>query len=403
MKLSRTLMTVRFGVRRRPWLAAAAMVGLPACGAHRSPEQPAPVRFFAEVREMLAMGQPSPEYYRARTRLADMGPEVDAVLVAIARDTDARPVARANALMLLADRRSPAALAVLRRTLLSEESPAQRAAAVLALQRMAPDTPEAANLIRSAVGDPARTVRLNALQALDIGDVDVIRTVLETEEDPDIRRVAIQLISLAEARGAPLARDRRGALRTAGTETDPQIVFRPVRVDSATGVAVGDLRVELPSGPDIALAPLAEVVSSVVPAFFSPDRSLVVYELEREIRVVDLHNRAIRSFGSGIAPRPIPFSYEFVFLRPLLTTRRPVDDATELVYAVYRATFDGETIHIGELQALARADQHGNYSPARWMVVGDTPEGFVLRGEGITTFQLPAPGWMPASVGADQR
>src|SRR5690554_5185443 len=48
MKLSRTLMTVRFGVRRRPWLAAAAMVGLPACGAHRSPEQPAPVRFFAE-------------------------------------------------------------------------------------------------------------------------------------------------------------------------------------------------------------------------------------------------------------------------------------------------------------------------------------------------------------------
>lgn len=388
---------------RRPWLAAVAIASFPACAPQRSPEQPAPMRFFAEVREMLAIGEPSPEYYRARSRLANMGPEVDAVLVAIARDREAKPVARSNALMMLADRRSPAALPVLRRALLAGDSESQRAAAVLALQRMMPDTPEAVNLIRSAVGDPARAVRLNALQALDIRDVETIRAVLEEETDPDVRRVAIQLVSLAEARGAPLARDRRGALRTAGTETDPQIVFRPVSTDSITGIARGDLRVELPSGPDIALAPLAEVVAGVVPAYFSPDRSRVAYEVEREIRVVDLRSRAVRSLGRGIAPRPVPFTHDFVFLRPLLSTPRPSDGTTELTYAVYRASFDGDVEHIGELQALARADQHGNYSPARWMVVGETPEGYVLRGEGISTFKLPAPVWSPSGSGGSNR
>jgi hypothetical protein len=292
--------------------------------------------------------------------------------------------------MLLADRRSSAALPLLRETLLSGESEALRAAAVLALQRMLPDTPEAANLIRSAVGDPGRTVRLNALQALDVRDVDLIREVLEDEHDPDVRRVAVQLVSLAEARGAPLDRDRRGALRTAGVEGDPQIVFRPVSMDSTSRVAAGDLRVELPNGPDIPLAPLAEVVAGVVPAFFSPDRSQVVYEVEREIRVVDLRTRETRSYGPGIAPRPVPFTPDFVFLRPLISTPRRESGTTELTYAVYRATFGGDAQHIGEIQALARSDLHANYSPARWMVVAETSDGFVLRGEGLSTFKLPA-------------
>lgn len=396
--MSNALMTACRALRGRRWLAAA-IVGLPACSGHRSPEQPAPVRFFSEVREMLALAEPSPEYYQARARLEDMGPEVDAVLVAIAQDPEGRPVARSNALMLLADRRSSAALPVLRETLLTDDSEAQRAAAVLALQRMMPDTPEAVNLIRSAVGDPGRTVRLNALQALDIRDVDTIRAVLEDENDPDVRRVALQLVSLAEARGAPLDRDRRGALRTAGAEGDPQIVFRPVSTDSTSGISSGDLRVELPSGPDIPLAPLAEVVAGVVPAFFSPDRSRVVYEAEREIRVVNLRSREIRSYGRGIAPRPVPFTHDFVFLRPLVTTPRPEAGTTELTYAVYRASFGGDAEHIGELQALARSDLHANYSPARWMIVAETPDGFVLRGEGLSTFKLPASIWNPAERG----
>lgn len=369
--------------------AAAAIVALPACSTHRSPEQPAPVQLFAEVRSMLAVSEPSPEFYRARSELDEMGPEVEAVLAAIARDPENRPVARSNALMLLAERRSPATIPVARRILLGGERESLRAASVLALQRMLPDVPEAANLIRSAVSDRSRTVRLNALQALDVGDVELIRQVLESERDTEVRRVGLQLVSLAEARGAPLARDRRGAFRTAADENDPQIVFRPVRSDSLTQVYAGDLRLELPSGPDIPLAPMAEVVAGVVPAFFSPDRGRAVYEVDREIRVVDLRSREQRSLGPGIAPRLIPFSGDFVFLRTASSDVRD-DGSTALTYQVWRGSFTGGSEMIGEIQALARPERHGNYSPARWMVVGETQEGFVLRGDGLSTYRLPS-------------
>ena len=374
--------------------AAAAMVGLPACSAHRSPEQPAPVHFAAEVRSMLAVSEPSPEFYRARSELDEMGPEVEAVLVAIARDPESRPVARSNALMLLAERRSPAAIPAIRRILLGGERESLRASAVLALQRMLPDVPEASNLIRTAVSDRSRTVRLNALQALDVGDVELIRRVLEDERDPDVRRVGLQLVALAEARGAPLERDRRGVFRTAADEADPQIVFRPVRSDTMAGLFAGDLRIELPTGPDIPLAPMAEVIAGVVPAFFSPDRGRVVYEVDREIRVVNLRSREHQSFGPGIAPRPIPFSDDFVFLRTVGSQVRD-DGTTALTYDVRRASFGGGSESIGELQALARAERFGNYSPARWMVVGESPEGWVLRGDGISTFKLPSGGVSP--------
>lgn len=382
------LSIARACLRRRSLLTVAAVASLPACAPQRSPDLPAPMQLFSEVRDMLAVSEPSPEYYRARTQLDSMGPEVDAVLVAIARDPENRPVARSNALMMLADRRSPAAIPVLRRILLGGERESLRAAAVLALQRLAPVEPEAANLIRTAVADRSRTVRLNALQALDVNDVEMIRSVLETERDTEVRRVGLQLVALAEARGAPLARDRRGALRTAGAENDPQIVFRPVQSDTATSVAQGDLRVELPNAPDIPLAPMAEVVAGVVPAFFSPDRRRVVYEVDRTIRVMDLQSRESIDVGPGVAPRILPFSQEFTYLRTLSRTPRD-DGATELTYRVYRASFDGVSEPIGEVQALARPDRHRNYSPVRWMVVAETPEGFVLRGDGIAPFQLP--------------
>lgn len=382
------LSIARACLRRRSLLTVAAVASLPACAPQRSPDLPAPMQLFSEVRDMLAVSEPSPEYYRARTQLDSMGPEVDAVLVAIARDPENRPVARSNALMMLADRRSPAAIPVLRRILLGGERESLRASAVLALQRLAPEEPEAANLIRTAVADRSRTVRLNALQALDVGDVEMIRSVLETERDTEVRRVGLQLVALAEARGAPLARDRRGALRTAGAETDPQIVFRPVQTDSTTTISLGDLRIELPNAPDIPLAPMAEVVAGVVPAFFSPDRRRVVYEADRQIRVMDLQSRESIAIGPGVAPRILPFSREFTYLSPLSRTPRD-DGTTELTYRVYRASFDGASDPIGEIQALARPDRYGNYSPVRWMVVAETPEGFVLRGDGISPFQLP--------------
>lgn len=382
-------------------LLATALFGLSACAGGR-PAVPAPVQFSAEVREILSTDRSSVDHYNELLRLEGMGPEVDAVLVNLVRDQDADILARTNALLLLADRQSTAALPVLRQVLLSANDEALRSAAVLGLQRVGADDGAAESLIRVAIGDPARKVRLNALQVLDIGDVETIRRMLSGETDRQVRQIAMQLVSLAEARGASLAPDRHGALRNTAAESEPQIVFRPARRGVGRGFMIGDLRIELPTGPDIPLSQSAEVVLGVVPAFISSDRNTVVFEAEREIRLLNVTTRQIRTLGSGIAPRLIPFTNQFVFLREAPDGRTQRPDGTEIRYEVLRASLEGGPAEpIGEIRAIAQPDVHANYSPVRWMIVGDTPEGFVLRGENMTTFQLPTPVWRPAESPPD--
>lgn len=384
----------RHGRGNTPPLLVAAAVALAGCGTRTAPDGPTPARFSTQIHEILATERTAPEYYEALSRLEAMGPEVDAVLVALARDPAGNTTARSNALVLLADRNSPAALAALRRAILLEEIPRLRSAAVFGLNLLADTSVAAANMLKAAVGDPVRSVRLNALQALDIREVATMRSVIENDRDREVRAVAMQLVAIAESRGAPLRPDRRGALRTTGTEREPAIVFRPATIDSIGDYASGDLRVELPNDQDIALAQTAEVVAGVVPAFFSPDRSRVVYEADREIRTVDLESREIRVVGPGVAPRPVPFTNEFVFLREVEGGREEAQGGTRIEYEVYRSGFAGEPPqHEGDLMAVARPDVRGNYSPVRWMVVGEAPDGFWLRAHGLTPFPLPAPAW----------
>lgn len=382
-------------IPRGQWpLAVAAAVLLSGCGPRRVAEMSGPAQFSGQIHEILASDRSTPEYYEALARLEEMGPAVDAVLVQLARDPDANTTARANALILLADRNSPAALAALRRAILTEEIPRLRSAAVIGLSRLAETSRAAASMIKTAVSDPARSVRLNALQGLDIREVGTLHSVARMDRDREVRAIALQLVVIAESRGAPLDFDRRGALRTSGTDDEPGIVFRSVRIESVAEYATGDLRIELPNNSDIPLTPAAEVVGRVVPAFFSPDRSHVVFEGDRQIHVVDLSARDIISLGPGIAPRPVPFTQDFVFLREHQDGRTETDDGTRIHYWVYRSSFSAEPPElVGEMTATLQPGVRGNYSPVRWMVVGETPEGFVLRGEGISPFPLPAPIW----------
>src|SRR5690606_11235838 len=164
---------------------------------------------------------PSQRYQSERDRLLRMGPELDSILVAVAADRRARIEARGDALILLAERQSPEALPSLRTALQDQTNERLRSAAVLGLDRLAPSSEQALELIRLAAEDRSRMVRLNALQSLDIGEVETIRRVLERESDPEVRQVAFQLVALAEARGAPLVPDRRGVLRTVTSENGP--------------------------------------------------------------------------------------------------------------------------------------------------------------------------------------
>lgn len=376
-----------------------ALAGVAACGRGAPASLPAPQRLAHEVREILQNERPSPAFYRDRGRLEAMGSELEPVLVGLVNEPGADVTVRANALLLLADRRSPVAVSVLRRVVLTEEEDFLRSSAVFGLQKLAGESPAAAAAIRAAIGDPSRRVRLSVLQALDVEDVDLIRALLARERDPQVRNVAGELVALAESRGAPLPPGSDGTYRTTVPEREPQIVFHPAWVDTAAAVAVGALWVEVPRGrrAPARLVPLAqqvEVVAGVIPAFFSRDRTRVVFEAEREIRVQNLRTGEARVLGPGVAPRVIPFTDHFVFLEERPGERTEVEEGrgTELVYDVLRAGFvDGAPQRLGRLRMVARPELHANASPARWMVVGEAPEGFVLRGESLEPFLLPNP------------
>ncbi len=385
-------MTPRPSLVRRA-LALVSLAALPACWTGQPRTVPAPQRLANEVRSILAKERPSAGFYRDRSRLERMGAEIDPVLVSLVDDSGADAVVRTNALLLLADRRSTIAVPVLRRVVLTGDDENLRVAAVQGLQRYVPESREAANAIRAAIDDPSRRVRLTVLQALDVEDMGLIRAVLRREEDSQVRSVAKALVALAESRGAPLPAEGDGTYRSTAPDGQPQIVFQPSWTDSLAGISVGALWVQIPQERLVPLSQRVEVVAGVVPAFFSQDRTAVVYEADREIRVRDLGTGETRVLGAGIAPRPIPFADRFVYLEEQLAARRDVGSGgTEMTYEVVSAGFvPGNVDRLGTMVAITRPERHANASPVRWMVVGETPEGFVLRGERISPFLLPNP------------
>lgn len=344
----------------------------------RTPPPVAP-RLLTEVTRVLDVDEPSPAYYRQRARLEVMGPQLDPVLARLINDPQTNDNVRANAVTLLADRQGANAATVLRGVLAGRGNEQVRAAAAAGLQRFVADSPAVKLAIRMALRDPSERVRLAALQGMDVEDVSFIRAMIPREENRQVRTVARQLVTLFEARGAPLLRDPRGDLRTTGDDTVARIVFHPATPDAAQS-RTGALWVELPGGHALVpLAPRAEVVGDVVPAFFDPQRRVVVFEGDGQVQVRDLRSGVTRVVGPGIAPRPIPFTDRFVFLRG------PTGGGSgEVNYTVLRSTFAGAAPEpLGTLRATPAA--------ARTVVVGEAADGFVLRGQGVTPFVLPGP------------
>ena len=365
--------------------------GLGACGAFRYVPSPAPAALRQEVVATLNTEEPSPEFFRRRARLERLGPELDEVLARVLQDPAQDSRVRANAAILLADRRAPLAVFLLRRTLLTAGDDAVRAGVVVGLWKLSPGSPEAASAIRGAINDPAPRVRLNVVQALEVEDAPLLRDVLADEDDPQVREVGRQLLGLFESRGAPLAADRTGAYRTTGPDSIPRIVFQP-QPRLAGGVEAGPLWVEMPGAVLVPLAQRVEAVAGVVPAFFNPLRGAVVYEADREIRIRDLRAGSTRVVGPGVAPRVLPFTDQFVFLEERPALREGGPEETTLTYQVVRGSFSSTRLErMGTLRARVRPEVQAAASPVRWMVIGEVREGFVLRGPGITPFLLPDP------------
>jgi hypothetical protein len=387
-----------FPTSRLAILGLPLVLGLGACALNPPAlSVPTPGELTTRVRALLSSeDRSSADFRRARVELEEMGPEIDTVLVSLAYDPRARPVARANALLLLAERRVPAALSTLQWALFNSGDELVREAAVLGLYHFVNESAEAQHAIRTAVADPSPRVRLNALQSLEVHDINAIRSLLRTERHPLVREIAVQYLAISESRGAPLIADENGVLRTSGLESEPHLIFR-AEVNESSGYARGELLLETPDGRILPLAYDVEVIRNVLPAFLSPDRSAAVIEAGRTILIRDFESREAIYLGPGLAPRPIPFSEAFVFVREDTVGRQRPPNGLELRYHVYRSEFGGTTpVRIGELQVTAQAGGD-DASPVRWMTVGESPEGWELRIDGEPVFrsthrpQIPPP------------
>lgn len=353
-------------------------------------------RLVWEATRVLNVEEPSPAYYRQRARLEVMGPELDEALVFIINNPRAKLPVRINAVTLLADRSSPNAATQLRAVLSASRTEELRMAAAGGLQRFAADSPFVKQSLRAALQDASSGVRLAALQGMDVEDVSYVRQQLRREENGQVRTVARQLVTLFESRGAPLQADSRGDLRTFGEDSVPRIVFHPLTGDTAAHTKTGALWVEVAGRSLVPVAPSVLVVNDVVPAFFDPQQRSVVYEADGQVQIRDIASGGSRVIGPGVAPRAVPFTDRFVYLREIRGSARTSGGVTTTQYVVLRGSFGAGAIEeIGRLQATSRADRFGGASPVRVMVVGEGHEGFILRGEGFPPFVLPGPSDRP--------
>src|SRR5690606_27847940 len=122
-------------------------------------------------------------------------------------------------------------------------------------------------------------------------------------------------------------------------------------------------------------------------------------EIDGEIAVVHIGTGTIRTVGSGTAPRPIPFSNQFVFLRERPNGQFSTVDGIARTYDVFLGAFNAPGAEsIGSLRAVSRSDVNGGASPVAWMVVAEAGDGSGLRGDNIESFPLAAPVWSPGAA-----
>jgi hypothetical protein len=274
-----------------------------------------------------------------------------------------------------------------------------RLATATALRRFIEERPEmTVRLLERALRDPAPAVQTKALESIGLSDVGALRAYVATQPLPELKRIADDLIAAAEERAVPLVADSATGAIARVSASGHRLVYRPSSKHVGE-VTAGSLELSATGATPVVLATDVEVVGDVVPAFFSNDGANLVYEAGRAIFVRDVRTGETRRVASGIAPRVLPFSDDFVFLRERVDERNDMVQKVELSYDVVRAPFDaapaaasaaGGAI-VGTLHARSQPGVHGNASPVRWMRVTESEGRFTLAGDGVDPFALPDP------------
>jgi HEAT repeat protein len=316
------------------------------------------------------------------------------LLAEAAEDEHAPVVVRVNALFALAERGASGHLHVFRNALVAEDVRI-RATAAAAMRRFVDSHPrEAGRIARAALSDTAAEVQAQALQVLGDVDVDLLRDYLPEAANAELRTVARGLVQLAEQRGAPLIGDSATGVLRRVTSDGFSITFQPERHWPKWDAGFGTVRIEK-DGTTLQTIQRVESVGGVIPVFLSPDARHVVFERDRTIVVRTMADGTERVVGPGIAPRPRPFTDEFVFAREQPGSAVQERSETTLGYDILTAPFDPpgeiEPTPIGSTTATMSFGDRGGYSPVRWMRVEERAASFYLTAMDMQVVSLPDP------------
>jgi hypothetical protein len=316
------------------------------------------------------------------------------LLAEAAEDPHAPTVVRVNALFVLAQRRASTHLHTFRNALDAEDVRVRAMAASAMREFVAVLPREAISIARMALADPEPEVQAQALQILGDNDVELLRAYLRRAPNAELRTIAQDLVQLAEQRGAPLEGDSTTGELSRETTDGYRITFTPVRHWPQWDAGLGTVRVEK-DGTVLQTIEDVEAVAGVVPVFLSPGGRHVVFERGRSIIVRSLADGTERQVGAGIAPRPRPFTDEFVFLREIPGAAEEQRSDTKLAYEVLTTPFDPLSDVpprlLGATTATATFSRHGGYSPVRWMKVEERAASFYLTSPHMEIVTLPDP------------
>lgn len=322
------------------------------------------------------------------------GAATNYLLAEAAEDVNAPVVVRVNALYLLAQRRADTHMTVFRNALVAEDVRI-RATAAAAMREFASTHPrEAIGIARMALSDTAAEVQAQALQVLGDSDVDLLREYLPRAASAELRAIAQDLVQLAEQRGAPLIADSATGVLSRETTDGFTITFTPDRWWPRWEAGVGTVRI---ARDDTVLQTIqgVEAAGGVIPVFLSPDARHVVFERGRSIVVRTMADGSERVAGPGIAPRPRPFTEDFVFVRERPDAAVQQRSETTLTYDVFSAPFDSpgaiEPEQVGSTTARVSFGRRGAYSPVRWMKVEERSGSFYLTSSDMEIVSLPDP------------
>lgn len=316
------------------------------------------------------------------------------LLAEAAEDVNAPVAVRVNALYLLAQRRADTHMRVFRNALDAEDVRVRATAAAAMRQFSSTHPREAIGIARMALSDTAAEVQAQALQVLGDSDVDLLREYLPRAASAELRAIAQDLVQLAEQRGAPLIADSATGVLSRETSNGFRITFTPDRRWPEWDAAVGTVRIER-DGRVLQTIEGVEAAGGVIPVFLSPDARHVVFERDRYIVVRAMADGSERVAGRGIAPRPRPFTEEFVFVRERPDAAVRQRSETILTYDVFSAPFDPpgaiEPVHAGSTTARVSFGRRGAYSPVRWMKVEERSGSFYLTSSDMEIVSLPDP------------